>query len=96
MHQLPPFKGDRNHIHHRLQQLGFTTNQIVVALSFFSGVMITLSLFMQHWGNFAVISVIIIICVILNAIITYKIGKRRDRKYKLIDVILVDTFRIIK
>ncbi|MES2446430.1 MAG: MraY family glycosyltransferase [Bacteroidota bacterium] len=96
MHKMPPFKGDRNHIHHRLQQLGFTTNQIVVALSFFSGVMITLSLFMQHWGNFAVISVIICICVVLNAIITYKIGKRRDRKYKLMDVILLDTFRIIK
>ncbi|TKC08417.1 undecaprenyl/decaprenyl-phosphate alpha-N-acetylglucosaminyl 1-phosphate transferase [Pedobacter polaris] len=87
-----PFKGDRNHVHHRLQRLGFTANQIVFSLSFFNVLMISLALVLQTLGNFTLISIILSICVIMNTWITYAIGKKIDRNYKLTDVIFKDTF----
>ena len=93
LHRKPPFKGDRNHIHHRLQRLGFTTNQIVVSLASMNLLMILLALMLQGWGNFTLISIFIIICVLSNALITYRIGKKRDINYKLTDVIFNDTFK---
>ena len=89
-----PFKGDRNHIHHRLQELGYTTKQIVSILACFNVVMIALSLLLQQWGNFMLINIVLGICVVFNTLITYKIGKKKNANYKLSDIIFVDTFRL--
>lgn len=93
IHKSSPFKGDRNHIHHRLQELGYTTKQIVSILAGFNVLMIALSLLLQHWGNFMLINIVLGICVLFNTLITYKIGKRKNSNYKLSDIIFVDTFR---
>jgi len=88
-----PFKGDRNHIHHRLQQLGLRTNQIVISLASFNLLMIFMALSLQHFGNFVLISMLIGICVIVNAVITYSIGSRKSKDYKLKDAIFKETFK---
>jgi UDP-N-acetylmuramyl pentapeptide phosphotransferase/UDP-N-acetylglucosamine-1-phosphate transferase len=96
LHGKSPFKGDRNHIHHRLQHLGFSANQIVFALSFFNLIMILFAVALQRAGNFALISLLIAICVLLNMVITYAIGKKNNSNYRLVDVIIKDTFNTSK
>lgn len=94
LHKKSPFKGDRKHVHHRLQELGFSANQIVLILALFSVLMILLALLLQRLGNFALISIIMGICLILNSLITYKLGKKKGSNYKLSDIIFVDTFTL--
>lgn len=93
LHRKPPFKGDRNHIHHRLQRLGFSANKIVLTLTLFGVCMIFLAVALQDIGNFSLISLLITICVLFNMVITYLIGKKDNSNYRLIDVVFKDTFR---
>ncbi|RZK93161.1 MAG: undecaprenyl/decaprenyl-phosphate alpha-N-acetylglucosaminyl 1-phosphate transferase [Pedobacter sp.] len=92
IHKKSPFAGDRNHVHHRLQRLGLNSNQIVSVLGAFNIAMIGLALAMQNWGNFVLISVLISICVLSNAWLTYLIGKKNNPAYKLAHVLSKDTF----
>jgi len=93
LHKSSPFKGDRNHIHHRLQRLGFKSNKIVMILGGFNVAMIFFAVELQRVGNFTLITLLISICIVMNAAITYAIGKKTNKKYKLIDVIFKDTFK---
>lgn len=94
LHRQSPFKGDRNHVHHRLQRIGFSSNQIVIILSAFTIAITLLAVGLQNIGNFMLISLLITTCVALNAIITYTIGKKLDPSYRLLDIIKKDTFRL--
>lgn len=91
LHRQSPFKGDRNHIHHRLQRLGFNSYQIVISLGIFNLLMILFAVAMQNLGNFFLITLLIGICVLVNAYVTYILGKRNDSNYRWIDVVLKDT-----
>lgn len=91
LHRQSPFKGDRNHIHHRLQRLGFNSYQIVFTLGAFNLLMILFAVSMQNLGNFFLITLLIGTCVIVNACVTYILGKRNDPDYRFIDVVLKDT-----
>ncbi|RZL45813.1 MAG: undecaprenyl/decaprenyl-phosphate alpha-N-acetylglucosaminyl 1-phosphate transferase [Pedobacter sp.] len=91
-HRKSPFTGDRNHVHHRLQRLGYTANRIVLLLCSFSILMIMLALVLQTLGNFTVISILITICVVLNTFLTYGIGKKENLKYSFRDILMKDTF----
>ncbi|KQC02826.1 hypothetical protein AQF98_02180 [Pedobacter sp. Hv1] len=91
LHRQSPFKGDRNHIHHRLQRLGFNSYQIVLTLGVFNLLMILFAVSMQNLGNFFLITLLIGVCVIVNAYVTYILGKRDDPKYRIVDVVLKDT-----
>lgn len=93
LHRKPPFKGDRNHVHHRLQRLGFSANKIVFTLTFFGLCMIFLAVALQDIGNFSLISLLIGICIVFNMVITYSIGKKGNSNYKFIDVVFKDTFK---
>lgn len=53
--------------------------------------MILLALLLQRLGNFTLISIVMGICLVLNSLITYKIGKKKNSNYKLTDIIFVDT-----
>ncbi len=93
IHKKSPFKGDRNHVHHRLQRLGFNAQQIVWVLGFFSICMIFLAVGLQNIGNFSLIFLLLGICFVINGLITYLIGKKINPKYKFTDVVFKDTFR---
>lgn len=87
-----PFMGDRNHIHHRLERLGFDNRKILIVLGVFNVFVILLAVVLQHLGNFVLITLLMGICVFLNTFITYKLGKISDPHYLLKDVLLKDTF----
>ncbi len=87
-----PFIGDRNHIHHRLQQLGFSSNKIVISLSIFTIAMIFMSVSLQTIGNFTLISLLLFICVFINTTITYMIGKKKYTNYKFYYTVTKDMF----
>ena len=89
-----PFKGDRNHIHHRLQRLGLNANQIVLLSAFFNIAMIFFAVILQDLGNFILIFLMIGICVILNIALTYVKGKKGTKDYRLLDVIRKDTIKL--
>lgn len=92
LHRQSPFKGDRNHVHHRLQRLGFNATQVVLTLSAFTVGITLLAVGLQNIGNFMLISLLITTCVALNALITFAIGRKLDPSYRLLDVIRKDTF----
>lgn len=72
-----PFKGDRNHIHHRLERLGLKASLIVVSTAGFNLAVIAATILLQHFGNFMLIFLIIGLCVMLNTSLTLILLKRR-------------------
>lgn len=94
LHRKSPFKGDRNHIHHRLKLLGYTDKQVVFFLFFFNVSLLGLTLLLQHFGSFTLIFLLFLICVLSNGLLTFMIRKTADKKYRLKDVLLRDTLNI--
>lgn len=92
LHKKSPFTGDRNHLHHRLQVLGFSTKKILVCLAFFNICMIFFAVTLQNLGNFVLITLLIGICVVFNSLITYSLGKKKNSSYRLKDILFEDTF----
>jgi len=93
---VSPFRGDNNHIHHRLKQQGLSTNQTVLTLAAFNVGMIAFAVSMQGIGNFGLISIMITICVLFNVLLTYKKGRKNQRNYKLSDTFFKDTINFRK
>lgn len=89
-----PFKGDRNHIHHRLLRLGLNAKQILLVTVSFNLGMIALTVMLQDLGNFVLIFLQIGVCVIFNTVLTYVKGRKRTKNYTIKDVFLKDTLKV--
>ncbi|WP_251029946.1 MULTISPECIES: MraY family glycosyltransferase [unclassified Pedobacter] len=74
-----PFKGDRNHIHHRLEQLGFKPSWIVISTAGFNLAAIAATIFLQQLGNFVLIFLIIGLCIAFNTLLTLGLLKKKGR-----------------
>lgn len=74
-----PFKGDRNHIHHRLERLGLKPNQIVLASLALNVVILLATISLQRLGNFVLIFLIIAICATFNGVLTLSLYKKSKR-----------------
>ncbi|GGG96824.1 MULTISPECIES: MraY family glycosyltransferase [Pedobacter] len=72
-----PFKGDRNHIHHRLERLGLKPNWIVLASLALNTVILVATIALQRLGNFVLIFLIIGICVVFNAALSLSLLRKR-------------------
>jgi len=72
-----PFKGDRNHIHHRLERLGFKPNWIVLASLAINILILMATISLQRLGNFVLIFLIIGICVIFNGLLSLSLFRKR-------------------
>lgn len=94
LHHRSPFSGDRNHIHHRLKQLGYTDGAVVFRLLIFNISMVGMTLLLQHLGNFTLIILLFSICILSNGLLTFMIRKTADKNYRLRDVLLRDTLNI--
>lgn len=94
LHHTSPFSGDRNHIHHRLKQLGYTDGAVVFRLLIFNISMVGMTLLLQHLGNFTLIILLFSICMLSNGLLTFAIRKTGDKNYRLRDVLLRDTLNI--
>lgn len=71
-----PFLGDRNHIHHRLERLGYKPNKIVYLTVLVNLITIASTVLLQHLGNFLLIFLLIGVCVVFNLLITIQLNKR--------------------
>lgn len=91
LHGRSPFSGDRNHIHHRLKQLGYTDRGVVLRLLIFNVSMVGLTVLLQHMGNVALVMLQFFICIFSNSLLTFRIRKTADKSYRLRDVLLKDT-----
>lgn len=89
-----PFKGDRNHIHHRLLRLGLSAKQILLITVIFNLSMIALTVLLRQLGNFILIFLQIGVCMIFNIILTYVKGKKAAKGYTIKDVFLKDTLKV--
>ncbi|MNJ97640.1 Decaprenyl-phosphate N-acetylglucosaminephosphotransferase [compost metagenome] len=89
-----PFRGDRNHIHHRLLRLGLNAKQILLVTVSFNLIMIGLTVLLSHLGNFILIFLQIGICVVFNSVLTYVKGKKATKSYTVKDVFIKDTVKL--
>jgi UDP-GlcNAc:undecaprenyl-phosphate GlcNAc-1-phosphate transferase len=77
-----PFHGDRNHIHHRLERLGYSPPQIVVVTAGLNIAMIVMVILMKDLGNFFLIFFILGLCTIFDLVLFYKLRKADELKKK--------------
>ncbi|SES15178.1 MraY family glycosyltransferase [Pedobacter rhizosphaerae] len=82
-----PFTGDRNHIHHRLENIGLKANQIVWVTVSFNILIILGTIFLQHLGNFLLIFLLIGVCATFNGLLTLSLWKKNKTK-KVLDKVL--------
>lgn len=75
-----PFKGDRNHIHHRLERLDLTPGWIVGATLGFNLLILVATILLQEMGNFVLILLIIGICIIFNSTLTLVLRRKSKRR----------------
>lgn len=63
-----PFKGDNNHIHHRLLKIGLTHTEIALSLSLTTLAFCILSLSLQHLNPFIQLSILFGLTLLLNIV----------------------------
>ena len=86
--------GDRNHIHHRLKDLGMSDLQVVLVLTSFTLLMTTYVLVFECLGPIVLVSSILIVSVLSNTLLTYLRGAFLSKNYRLVDILLKDTLSI--
>jgi len=74
-----PFRGDRNHIHHRLEKLGLKPSLIVISTLGFNIIILAATIALQHLGNFVLILVIIGICMVFNSVLTLSLSQKAKK-----------------
>lgn len=75
-----PFTGDRDHIHHRLERLGYKPNQIVSITVLMNVGTIICTVLLQHLGNFILIVLLITIAMAFNGLITWRLYKAKSTR----------------
>lgn len=73
LNKQSPFKGDRNHIHHRLERIGYKPNQIVWLLIALNITVVLFTILFSDLGNFIVMALSMLICMVFNLLITLRL-----------------------
>jgi len=76
IHGIPPFRADRNHIHHRMLQLGLTHLQCTLILATFNIIAIVTVLTFNNYGNYLLVMIIFGVCLLFNWGITFLIRSK--------------------
>ncbi|MEO8255678.1 MAG: MraY family glycosyltransferase [Flavobacterium sp.] len=92
IHRKPLLTGDRNHIHHRLQDLGVRDLHAVLILIIFTAISLGVAIIGQAEGSVTIIFVLLLLCLLSNTVLSYFRGRRLVGSYKLSDVLFIDTF----
>lgn len=87
-----PFKGDRNHIHHRLQRLGFSDVTVILILALVNLLTIFATFMLQNLGNFILIILQLSFIFILHCCLVYFDNKKFNKKFQLGDLLLLGRF----
>lgn len=89
-----PFQGDRNHIHHRLLDVGLSAKQVLLVMGLFNISMVGLTVMYQALGNFLLIILQIGLCMVFNICLTYVKGRKSTKTYRFVDVFAKDTLKV--
>lgn len=74
-----PFKADRQHLHHRLLDLGFNHLQTTLILLSFNLAFIVITYLLQDLGNIFLLGMLLLIATIFSQILLFQV-KKRNRK----------------
>lgn len=80
-----PFMGDRNHIHHRLLSLGFNHLQTCILLMFFNLFMIGVALMLRDIGNYALIALMFLLCILFNMVLTFFVRSKSRKRFRFVN-----------
>ncbi|MBL4676299.1 MAG: undecaprenyl/decaprenyl-phosphate alpha-N-acetylglucosaminyl 1-phosphate transferase [Mucilaginibacter sp.] len=83
-----PFSADRNHIHHRILNLGYTHLQTVLMLTAVNIGIICIAYFFSDLGNFTLMIIILSISMLFNWMITFALRSREREKLSLRNLFL--------
>ncbi len=73
---IPPFTPDRNHIHHRMLQLGLTHLQTTLILAGINVIATVTVLMLSNYGNYMLVMLIFTICLLFNWALTFLIRSK--------------------
>lgn len=73
---IPPFTADRNHIHHRMLQLGLTHLQTTLILAGINIFAIVTVLALNQYGNYLLVMLIFAVCLLFNWVLTFLIRSK--------------------
>jgi UDP-GlcNAc:undecaprenyl-phosphate GlcNAc-1-phosphate transferase len=82
-HRKSPFRGDRNHIHHRILKLGFSHLQTTFILASLNVSVILLAFLLADYGNGVIVVTIALLLILFNWILTYFIRSKERESYNL-------------
>lgn len=74
-----PFRGDRNHMHHRLEMLGLSPKKLVVLTICLNISIIAFTFLCRTLGNFLLIIIILCICIAFNMYITWRLKLKEEK-----------------
>lgn len=80
---IPPFTADRNHIHHRMLQLGLTHLQTTLILAGFNIVASVLVLSFNTYGNYVLVIAIFGMCLLFNWGLTFLLRSKERHNHAL-------------
>ncbi len=80
-----PFVADRNHVHHRMLHIGFNHIQSTFILMSFNLLMIYVALSFRSLGNFVLIGILFLICLIFNNLLTFFIRSKKRKSYSIVN-----------
>src|SRR5690606_31502676 len=80
-----PFVGDRNHVHHRILSLASNHLQASLILMGFNLLMITAALLLRGTGNFTLISILFLVCVFFNTVLTFSVRSKNRKGFRLVN-----------
>ncbi|WP_423149065.1 MraY family glycosyltransferase [Rubrolithibacter danxiaensis] len=80
-----PFKGDRNHVHHRMLYIGLTHLQATFILMLFNVSMIVLALFLRDIGNLLLMGILFFVCILFNSFLSFFVRSKERKSYRLVN-----------
>ena len=83
-----PFKGDNNHIHHRMLALGLTHLQTTFILIVYNVSIFSVTLSLRHLGNFYLIGMLFAICILFNFVLMFLIRSKQRKVYRFVHFFL--------
>lgn len=78
-----PFIADRNHVHHRMLYIGFNHLQTTFFLMVFNIIMIFTALSLRAIGNFILIGILFLICMLFNTFLTFFVRSKDRKSYRM-------------
>ncbi|TDG36717.1 undecaprenyl/decaprenyl-phosphate alpha-N-acetylglucosaminyl 1-phosphate transferase [Pedobacter changchengzhani] len=79
LNKKSPFRGDRNHIHHRLERLGLSSRKLVLLTVFLNISIIAFTVLFRSLGNFNLIVIIMSICIIFNMYLSWRLRVKENQ-----------------